>query len=184
MTKEGYGTTRFAGRQQAAHRVAWQLAGLELPPRGLGVAQSCGNRRCVAREHLVVQRNGSHNREKQWCVNGHELSGENVRVTKAGGRLCRACARERTAKARRATAFGQAKLAALERAGYRCERCNAADDQLHGHHRDRDKEHNEMENIEILCDACHGREHWDEKQRGVREGLRRWAASPSAVEVA
>ena len=37
---------------------------------------------------------------------------------------------------------------------------------LHVHHKDRDKTNNKLTNLEVLCQSCHSKEHWEEKVRG------------------
>ena len=49
----GYGQAWFNGRVQQAHRVAWQLAGREIP-EGLMVLHRCDVRACVNVDHLFV----------------------------------------------------------------------------------------------------------------------------------
>lgn len=38
--------------------------------------------------------------KKVYCVNGHPLSGENVRIDRQGARVCRTCARERNRRSK------------------------------------------------------------------------------------
>jgi hypothetical protein len=67
--------------------------------------------------------------------------------------------------------------AMLARAGHRCERCGVTDeelwreygnDRLHVHHRDRDVQHNEPDNLEVLCASCHRKEHRNDTRQRVR----------------
>lgn len=49
----GYGVIRFDGRQQYAHRVAWQL-GVGQIPDGMSVLHRCDTPSCVAVHHLFL----------------------------------------------------------------------------------------------------------------------------------
>ena len=49
----GYGQFRRYGRQQYAHRVAWELCNGPIP-EGLQIDHLCRNRRCVRPDHLEL----------------------------------------------------------------------------------------------------------------------------------
>lgn len=50
----GYGRFSVAGKQQYAHRLAWEIkTGVRIPP-GLVVYQTCKNRACVNPDHLRI----------------------------------------------------------------------------------------------------------------------------------
>ena len=105
----GYGRLYHKGRNLYAHRVAWELANGREIPKGMMIDHLCRNRACLRPEHLrlasarmnTVENSVSTpaaNAAKTHCVNGHELTPENVRIVKRGTnrRYCRACERVRS----------------------------------------------------------------------------------------
>ena len=109
----GYGQFKFNGKPVGAHRVSFMLFCGDIPP-GMLVCHHCDVRRCVNPEHLYLGTHSDNLRDafdrtrfaKTHCVHGHELAGENLRLS-GGKRICRACARRRSnawKKAHRATA--------------------------------------------------------------------------------
>lgn len=88
----GFGAFWFEGANQAAHRVAWLL---QVGPIDAGhvVAQSCGDRRCVALGHLDAVPAGRPLKTR--CTHGHEMTDENTyRAPGLGSpRRCRICRR-------------------------------------------------------------------------------------------
>ncbi|SIN33573.1 HNH endonuclease signature motif containing protein [Mycobacteroides abscessus] len=85
-----------------AHRVAWELLRGEIPT-GLVIDHLCRNRRCVNPWHMDLVTNevniergefrSSRPPLKTHCPSGHAYAGENVRIAKAGYRVCRSCER-------------------------------------------------------------------------------------------
>jgi hypothetical protein len=52
--------------------------------------------------------------------------------------------------------------------GEQCQRCGATEE-LEVHHRDRDREKNDVENLEVLCHGCHADEHQEERAERARK---------------
>ncbi len=98
----GYGQIMIDGRPHRAHRVAWQLLRGEIPT-GLVIDHLCRNRPCVNPWHMDLVTNevniergefrSSRTPLKTHCPSGHTYAGENVRIAKAGYRVCRSCER-------------------------------------------------------------------------------------------
>ena len=109
----GYVLAFADGRQRYLHRF---VVGLDNIPEGFTVDHECHNRdqdcaggpcihrRCFERSHLVIRSavenwelgRGRFSRSRNThCLHGHPLSGDNVRLTKHGHRVCRTCHRER-----------------------------------------------------------------------------------------
>lgn len=104
----GYGRCYFNGRHQLVHRVAYELLVAEIP-EGLTIDHLCRNRLCVNPSHLepVTMRENTlrgegacaRNARKTHCKHGHPLTPENVYEI-PGRRVCKTCARERSAAQR------------------------------------------------------------------------------------
>lgn len=102
--RTGYGQVHGGNGKRgllAAHRVAYE-AFVGPIPRGLVIDHLCRNRGCVNPEHLepVTQRVNIRRgnappgiaARKEFCVNGHPLTGDNLRVARvSGGRTKRTC---------------------------------------------------------------------------------------------
>lgn len=56
------------------------------------------------------------------------------------------------------------KIRLIKERGVRCERCSYAKVEiLHVHHRDRNRNNNDLKNLELICPNCHYEEHYLEK---------------------
>lgn len=109
--KDGYGSIKFEKRTQRAHRVAYE-AFVGPIPAGMTIDHLCRNPRCVNPEHMetVTMRENllrgtspaAQNAQRSHCIHGHALSGSNLRVEKDGGRSCRKCGADATARRRAA----------------------------------------------------------------------------------
>lgn len=117
----GYGTLNRKDGSARVHRIALELAGIEIPP-GMTVdhvwARGCQFRDCVRVAHLEVVTVAENNRRRSavitHCAQGHEFTPENTLRSRAGCRSCRIC-RNRRRNARR-RALTAAKRAAREAA--------------------------------------------------------------------
>jgi hypothetical protein len=113
-TANGYGRAYSRVRDgkyfvDGAHRIAYELTNGPIPD-GLQIDHLCRNRLCVNPTHLevVTQRENllrgetipARRAAQTHCVNGHEFTPENTYRRKEDGvRQCRACNRERKARA-------------------------------------------------------------------------------------
>jgi len=107
ISVKGYGRLNRDGRMRLAHRLTYAMFVGPLDPE-LTLDHLCRNRRCVAPGHLEqvslrenVMRSpiapSAVNARKVTCPQGHELSGANLYINPAGGRVCRSCSATRKA---------------------------------------------------------------------------------------
>lgn len=93
-----YGLTWNGERPEMAHRVAYRLAGGEIPD-GMQIDHLCRVRLCVNPEHLEPVTAAENLRRRYrdapatHCPNGHEYTPESTRIEPDGGRRCRVCLR-------------------------------------------------------------------------------------------
>ena len=72
------------------------------------------------------------------------------------------------------------KFRLLKERGDKCERCNFPKTKiLVVHHKDRDRSHNDLDNLELICPNCHYEEHYLEKSWLNRYNLPHSEGSPS-----
>lgn len=109
-TKDGYGKFTIGRLTITAHRYSYAHTNVEIP-EGLKLDHLCKNRPCVNPAHhepvtqrVNVLRSNSlqaNNAAKTHCVNGHEFTPENTRIS-GGWRVCRECTLIRKANKRAA----------------------------------------------------------------------------------
>lgn len=97
---DGYGKFWFDGRDGYAHRYAYGLL-IGPIPAGLEIDHLCRNRACVNPTHLepVTTKENLHRGETlaarqialTHCPSDHPYSGDNLRITPEGERICRRC---------------------------------------------------------------------------------------------
>lgn len=100
----GYGRYQSWKGENYAHRVSYRIFVGPIPD-GMSLDHLCRNRGCVRPDHLepvlhrvnVLRGDGptAVNAAKTRCVQGHELSGDNLIIRKKGYRECRECGRRR-----------------------------------------------------------------------------------------
>ncbi len=91
------------GKMLYAHRVSYELF-VDAIPDGLTLDHLCRVRHCVNPSHLepVTMRENlmrgdtaaAKNAAKESCPQGHPYSGDNLRITPKGYRVCRTCTRD------------------------------------------------------------------------------------------
>lgn len=83
-----YGTT--------VHQVVWEHHHGRVP-LGFEIDHTCRNRRCARLSHLqlltIPENHGQGQSRKMHCPQGHPYAGANLRLTRRGRRVCRACHR-------------------------------------------------------------------------------------------
>ncbi len=108
-TPNGYGLVKLDGRNQMAHRVAYELFVGPIPD-GLEIDHLCRVRNCVNPEHLepVTGRENklrgltvnAANAAKTHCIHGHEFTPANTGTDSRGRRECKACRRAKDGRLR------------------------------------------------------------------------------------
>lgn len=104
VNQDGYGRVRYRGRLQLAHRIAWQMEGWAIGT-GMRILHTCDNPRCVNLTHLfegtqadnitdMLSKRRGYQQKKKCCPRGHPYDANNTRFYR-GGRVCRACDRDR-----------------------------------------------------------------------------------------
>lgn len=97
----GYGMFRVKNKKVMAHRFSYELILGKPINKGLTLDHLCKNRLCVNPTHLeqvtlkdnILRGNSPQaiNARKNHCIRGHPLYGNNLYLTKSGGRCCKQC---------------------------------------------------------------------------------------------
>ena len=105
----GYVIMRVGGTFTMQHRAYYEKFRGAIP-EGMQIDHLCENKACCILEHLecVTQRENTmysdtparRNAAKTHCPAGHEYTGDNLRITKAGKRQCRECGRRHKRESR------------------------------------------------------------------------------------
>lgn len=101
IAPSGYGSVHIGTHGAFAHRVAWIL--LRGPiPRQTEIHHLCKVRRCINPDHMQLVTRKEHMRIEGYalqthCIHGHLFDESNTYIRRDGhgGRMCRACDRER-----------------------------------------------------------------------------------------
>lgn len=109
IDRKGYGRFRMptvSGQVTLKpHRFSYELFSAAQIPKGMTIDHRCENERCVNPAHLRIAGNKENilassthpaaiNARKTHCLNGHELTPDNVMRQSGGGRTCRKCNRK------------------------------------------------------------------------------------------
>lgn len=103
----GYGVFRYEGSMTTAHRAAWIITNGPVPTGKEVMHEVCNHSLCVRPEHLAVgtheqnmqkasrlgnmQRTGRPMLTRTHCINGHELTEDNVYLYQRRYRKCKKC---------------------------------------------------------------------------------------------
>lgn len=101
----GYGTAHLNGKRSRAHRFVYELLVGPIP-EGMCIDHLCRVRHCVNPAHLEVVTNKENvlrgigytaqQARQAVCKRGHQLTGDNMRLSKKGFRVCMTCKRLRS----------------------------------------------------------------------------------------
>jgi hypothetical protein len=115
LESNGYARMSVGHKVQPVHRITYkERHGPDSIPDGYEIDHLCRNRACCNPDHLEAVEHWVNvmrspialariNAAKTHCYRGHELAGENLHINTLDQRICRACARIKTAAYRART---------------------------------------------------------------------------------